>query len=103
MQPHGRKPGFQVPVQVCLSLGLLDEQKARRLKDAGVDRLNHNLNTSERHYPKICTTHTYADRVDRALDHASKKVNKAIDSGDYDKLQKALDDAVTDVGKAVDS
>ncbi len=46
---------------------------------------------------------TYADRVDRALDHASKKVNKAIDSGDYDKLQKALDDAVTDVGKAVDS
>ncbi len=53
----------EVPVEVCLSLGLLDEEKARRLKAAGVDRLNHNLNTSERHYPKICTTHTYADRV----------------------------------------
>ena len=53
----------EVPVNICVSVGLLDEAKARRLKAAGVDRLNHNLNTSERHYPKICTTHTHADRV----------------------------------------
>jgi biotin synthase len=53
----------EVPVRICVSVGLLDEAKARRLKEAGVDRLNHNLNTSERHYPEICTTHTYADRV----------------------------------------
>ena len=53
----------EVPVQVCVSLGLLDEPKARRLAEAGVDRLNHNLNTSERRYPEICSTHTYADRI----------------------------------------
>ncbi|MFI5315944.1 MAG: biotin synthase BioB [Myxococcota bacterium] len=53
----------QVPVRICVSVGLLDEAKARRLKEAGVDRLNHNLNTSERHYPAICSTHSYADRV----------------------------------------
>jgi biotin synthase len=53
----------EVPVNICVSVGLLDEAKARRLKLAGVDRLNHNLNTSERHYPQICTTHTYADRL----------------------------------------
>ncbi len=53
----------EVPVNICVSVGLLDEEKARRLKRAGVDRLNHNLNTSERHYPQICTTHTYADRL----------------------------------------
>ena len=53
----------KVPVQVCVSVGLLDEAKARKLREAGVDRLNHNLNTSEGHYPKICTTHSYADRV----------------------------------------
>jgi len=53
----------EVPVHICVSVGLLDEPKARRLKAAGVDRLNHNLNTSERHYPRICSTHTYADRV----------------------------------------
>jgi biotin synthase len=53
----------KVPVEICVSIGLLDEENARILKEAGVDRLNHNLNTSEKHYPRICTTHTYADRV----------------------------------------
>jgi len=53
----------EVPVNICVSVGLLDEAKARRLKRAGVDRLNHNLNTSERRYPEICSTHTYADRL----------------------------------------
>lgn len=56
-------------LRTCLSAGLLDETKARRLKDAGLDRFNHNLNTSERHYPSICTTHTYADRM-RTIEHA---------------------------------
>lgn len=51
------------PLQVCVSSGLLDEGNARILKEAGLDRLNHNLNTSQRHYPNICTTHTYADRL----------------------------------------
>lgn len=51
------------PLQVCVSPGLLDEGKAKILKEAGLDRLNHNLNTSERNYPNICTTHTYADRL----------------------------------------
>lgn len=48
---------------ICCSLGILDGGIARRLADAGVDRLNHNLNTSERFHPSICTTHTYRDRV----------------------------------------
>ena len=58
-----RKIKAEVPVQICVSVGLLDEDAARALKEAGVDRLNHNLNTSERHYHKICSTHTYADRL----------------------------------------
>jgi biotin synthase len=57
----------EVPVQVCVSVGLLDRAKAERLAAAGVDRLNHNLNTSERNYPRICTTHTWQDRVDTLL------------------------------------
>ncbi len=44
--------------------GLLDAEKAARLKAAGVDKVNHNLNTSPEHYEKICTTHTFQDRVD---------------------------------------
>ena len=53
----------EVPVEVCVSVGLVDEDAARLLKDAGVDRLNHNLNTSESHYDKICSTHDYQDRL----------------------------------------
>ena len=49
--------------EVCVSTGLLDFEGARKLKEAGLDRLNHNLNTSEKHYPNICTTHTFQDRL----------------------------------------
>lgn len=52
-----------VKINLCCSLGLMDENKAKVLKEAGVERINHNLNTSRRHHPKICTTHTYEDRV----------------------------------------
>ncbi len=52
------------PIQVCCSLGLMSEEQAKRLKDAGVDRVNHNLNTSEAYHSSICTTHTFKDRLD---------------------------------------
>lgn len=50
-------------LEICTSLGLMNLQQCQTLKDAGVDYVNHNLNTSESHYAKICSTHTYADRV----------------------------------------
>jgi biotin synthase len=50
-------------LEVCVSAGLLDEPKAKVLAEAGLDRLNHNLNTSRDHYASICTTHTYDDRL----------------------------------------
>lgn len=50
-------------LELCASLGILTEAKAQRLRAAGVDRFNHNLETSERHYGKVVTTHTWADRV----------------------------------------
>jgi len=53
----------EIPIQVCCSLGLLNEQQARSLKAAGVDRINHNLNTSEAYHEEICTTHTFKDRL----------------------------------------
>lgn len=53
----------EVPIQVCCSLGLLNGDQARRLKAAGVDRINHNLNAGEAFHPEICTTHTFQDRL----------------------------------------
>lgn len=53
----------QYPLKICACLGLLKPEQAAKLKEAGVDRYNHNLNTSESHYEFIATTHTYQDRV----------------------------------------
>jgi biotin synthase len=54
----------QFGLNVCACLGLLTPDQAQRLKACGVDKVNHNLNTSQRFYPEICTTHTWQDRVD---------------------------------------
>lgn len=51
-------------VEVCACLGLLSDGQAERLRAAGADAYNHNLNTSEATYGGITTTHTYADRVE---------------------------------------
>jgi biotin synthase len=50
-------------LELCVSLGLVDEIQAETLHAAGIDFVNHNLNTSRRFYPSICSTHTYDDRV----------------------------------------
>jgi biotin synthase len=57
----------EVDIGICCTVGIISEAKARRLFAAGVEQLNHNLNTSERYYPAICTTHTYQDRVNTLL------------------------------------
>jgi len=51
-------------MELCTSLGLLTDEKAERLAEAGVDRYNHNLETSEGHFSEVVTTHSYEDRVD---------------------------------------
>lgn len=50
-------------MKICACLGILKPGQAERLKEAGVDRYNHNLNTSSRHHESITTSHTYDDRV----------------------------------------
>jgi len=50
-------------LHICCCLGLLTSEQAHRLKSAGVDRINHNLNTSRAFHDKICTTHTFDDRL----------------------------------------
>lgn len=50
-------------LKICACLGLLSEEQTQRLAAVGVDRVNHNLNTSENHHENICSTHTFSDRV----------------------------------------
>lgn len=52
-----------MPLKICACLGILKEEQAEKLREAGVHRYNHNLNTSRANYPSITTTHTYDQRV----------------------------------------
>ena len=63
-------------LKLCVSAGLLTAEQAASLKACGVDRVNHNLNTSRRFYPKICTTHSYQQRLDtlRAVRDAGMEI-----------------------------
>ena len=58
-----RRIKSEIGVKVCTSLGILNPEKAKRLAEAGVDRFNHNLETSRRLYGQIVSTHSYEDRV----------------------------------------
>lgn len=54
----------QMGMETCMTLGMLDETQVVRLRDAGLDYYNHNIDTSERYYPEIITTRTFADRIE---------------------------------------
>lgn len=51
-------------MEACVTLGMLNEEQAQKLKEAGLDAYNHNIDTSREHYDKIITTRTYDDRLD---------------------------------------
>jgi Biotin synthase and related enzymes len=54
----------ETKTDICCSIGFLTPEQARKLKEVGVNRINHNLNTSRNFYSNICTTHTYEERLD---------------------------------------
>ncbi|HVY12518.1 MAG TPA: biotin synthase BioB [Alphaproteobacteria bacterium] len=58
-------------LEACVTLGMLNDDQAVRLKEAGLTAYNHNLDTSEKHYANIVSTHTYQDRL-RTLQSVSK-------------------------------
>ncbi len=53
----------ELGMEACVTLGMLTDDQARRLKEAGLTAYNHNLDTSRRYYPEIITTRTYDDRL----------------------------------------
>ncbi|MEM1070696.1 MAG: biotin synthase BioB [Planctomycetota bacterium] len=80
-------------LDICACLGLLSRDQADRLKACGVDRVNHNLNTSEEFYEDICTTHTYADRVE-TLRHV-RDAGMEMCSGGIIGMGETLEDVVS--------
>lgn len=66
-------------MEVCCTLGMLTEEQAQKLKDAGLYAYNHNLDTSEEHYEEIITTRTYDNRLDTLTN--VRKANISVCSG----------------------
>lgn len=54
----------ETSLQVCVSLGLLDEEQFMKLKAAGASRVHCNLETSRRYFPQVCTTHIYEEKIE---------------------------------------
>ena len=79
-------------LEICSSLGLLTEEKAIRLKASGVDRFNHNLETSENYFPEVVTTHDFQDRVNTAK--IVKKVGLDLCCGGLFGMGESLQDRV---------
>ena len=55
--------GKSLSIGLCASHGILDREQFRRLRAVGVTRYHHNIETSRRFFPEICTSHTYEDRI----------------------------------------
>lgn len=58
-----RRLARETNLKLCASLGIITEDMARRLREVGVTRYHHNLETAASYFPQICTTHSYQDRI----------------------------------------
>jgi biotin synthase len=67
-------------LETCMTLGMLDREQADRLNAAGLDYYNHNIDTSERYYPSVISTRSFADRLD-TLEHVRRSGMKVCCGG----------------------
>lgn len=80
------------PIKICISAGLLDEASFRKLKDAGVDRVHNNLESSRRFFPEVCTTHSFDDKITAI--NAAKSAGLEVCSGGILGLGEMFEDRI---------
>lgn len=81
-----------VEIEVCVSFGLLTKEQYSRVKEAGASRVHNNLETSERNFPNVCTTHTFEDKL-RAV-RAAQQAGLEVCSGGIMGLGETAEDRV---------
>ncbi|WP_338782269.1 biotin synthase BioB [Metabacillus sp. FJAT-52054] len=80
-------------LKICACLGILKPGQAERLKEAGVDRYNHNVNTSKEHHEQITTSHTYDDRIQTV--QSVKEAGISPCSGVIIGMKESLEDVIS--------
>ena len=81
-----------VGISVCVSFGLLNKEQFAKLKEAGASRVHNNLETSRRNFPNVCTTHTFADKI-QAI-QAAKEAGLTVCSGGILGLGETVEDRI---------
>lgn len=79
-------------IGVCVSLGLLDEEDFRKLKSAGAERVHCNLESSESYFKSVCTTHTYAQKIETLK--AAQRAGLSVCSGGIMGLGESMEDRI---------
>lgn len=79
-------------IAVCVSFGLLDEEQYRKLKEAGAERVHNNLESSRNYFPKVCTTHTFDDKI--AALKAAGAAGLSVCSGGIMGLGETMEDRI---------
>ena len=87
-----RKIREETSIEVCVSLGLLDETQFHRIREAGASRVHCNLETSARYFPSVCTTHTYAEKIETL--QAAKRAGLSVCSGGILGLGETMEDRI---------
>ena len=82
----------KIGIKMCASLGTLDENSFRLLKQAGLSRYHHNIETSREYFPKIVTTHTFQNRIDTVK--AAKNSGLEVCSGGIIGMGETLQDRI---------
>ncbi|NBJ93111.1 biotin synthase BioB [Parablautia muri] len=82
----------KVKIEVCVSFGLLDEAQFRKIKEAGASRVHCNLESSARYFPKVCTTHTYEEKIETLK--AAKRAGLSVCSGGILGLGETMEDRI---------
>lgn len=82
----------EIGIDMCASLGRLDENSLKALKEAGLSRYHHNIETSPNYYPNIVTTHSFQDRV--ATVRAAKRAGLEVCSGGIIGMGESWDDRI---------
>jgi biotin synthase len=79
-------------ISVCISFGLINEEQLVRLREAGVERVHCNLESSRSFFPKVCTTHTYDEKI--ATLKAAQRAGLSICSGGIIGLGETMEDRI---------
>ena len=87
-----RKICENTSLTVCTSFGLLGEEQFRKLKQAGVKRIHNNLETSRRHFPFLCTSHTYDEKIETI--RAARRVGMEVCSGGIMGVGETMEDRI---------